>query len=262
MGSKIRIGITKDLINKIKAAPFIFFFLDYDGTLVPIKKRPSLATLPNTTRELLKTLSSKSWAELYIVSGRILKDVEGLVGLKSIGYVGNHGFELKAKGLKYINNKAEASKKAIAEFYGKLKRHLNIKGLITENKFYTLSIHYRLVKDKSLVEMLLKKIYNIAELYKGKIRLTKGKKVLEIRPNLNWNKGSMVNWILRHSRIKNVLPIFIGDDRTDEDAFRVLRKKGIGILVSNKKRPTYAGIRLKNPQEVHKLLKETLRVKA
>jgi len=263
MGPKIHLRITEDLKKKIDKAHFVLFFLDYDGTLCPIRKTPAKAIPAKKIRELLKKLSLKKWAKVYIVSGRTLGNIKQLINLRSVSYVGNHGFELDDPRLVFINKKAENSRRGIAEIYKKLKKTISIKEAIIENKFYTLSIHYRLVKKK-LVEKLKKQFYNIAAPYKrcGKISITHGKKVLEVRPNLVWNKGSMVKWILKRLGLKNALIIYIGDDKTDEDAFRALRqKKAITALVSKKHKQTAAKFCLNTPSEVFVFLKEIIQIK-
>ena len=142
------------------------------------------------------------------------------------------------------------------------KKSLKIKGIIIENKFYTLSVHYRLV-EKRVVEKLKKKFYNIAAPYQkeNKILVTHGKKVLEVRPNIIWNKGSMVRWILSRLHLKDALIVYIGDDKTDEDAFKALKKKALTVLVSKKNKHTLAKYRLNSPEEVIVILKKIIRIK-
>lgn len=290
MGGKIHFRITEDLKESLKKAKLIFFFLDYDGTLVPIRKKPGLAKISVKTRRLLKTLAEKKWAKVFIVTGRTLKNIKYLIGLKSISYIGNHGFELtcpaltlidfkidsrfrrndkgksslrkQGSNLTFSSKKAEDSGKAVRAIYRKLKKSLNIKDAIIENKFYTLSIHYRLVKKRYL-EILKCRAYNIAAPYrkKGVILITEGKKVLEIRPNLRWNKGSMVRWIIKKLRIRGGLPVYIGDDKTDEDAFKALKESGLTILVSKRPVPTEAKFRLKSPGEVFAFLMRVINLK-
>lgn len=262
MGGKIHFRITEDLKESLKKAKLIFFFLDYDGTLLAIRKKPGLAKISRKTRRLLKSLAKEKWTKVFIVTGRTLKNIKYLIGLKSISYIGNHGFELEDRNLTFFNKKAEDSKRAIRAIYRNLRKSLKIKDAIIENKFYTLSIHYRLVKKRYL-EILKSKVYNIAAPYrkKGIILITEGKKVLEIRPNLRWNKGSMVRWMIRKLRIRGGLPVYIGDDKTDEDAFKALRESGLTILVSKKPVPTEAKFRLKSPREVFAFLRYVINLK-
>ena len=85
-----------------------------------------------------------------------------------------------------------------------------------------------------------------------------GKKVYELLPNTDWDKGKAVLWLLEdlHLERGKVRPIYIGDDRTDEDAFRALGRRGIGILVSEEPRPSAATYSLGNPSEVERFLRE------
>ena len=257
MGGKILRRIKKDLEKRIKHTKKIIFFLDYDGTLTPIRKKPRLAKIDKNTKLLLTKLASKPHSRVFIVSGRSLKDIRSLIGLRSLCYIGNHGIELEGPGFKYINPKAKSLKPFIQRAYQTLKKKLKIKGIILENKIYTLSLHYRLVDSKKMP--VLKKIFNgiIRDLQKTKkVKITEGKKVLEIRPNTKWDKGKILKWVLKKKKSKGATVISIGDDKTDEDAFRALGKKGISILVSGKQRKTFAQYRLNSPKEVRNFLYE------
>lgn len=254
MGGKILRRAEKDIIEKIKRAGRIIFFLDYDGTLTPIRKKPSLAGIKKSTIATLKKLAKNPHFKVFIISGRSLKDVKNLIGIKSIFYIGNHGIELSGPNLSYVNRRAKSSKPYIQETYRILKKRLKSKGVIVENKNYTLSIHYRLLSPLKVRSLL--RIFNdaVRDIKKDKkIMVTEGKKVLEVRPAAIWNKGKIVKWVLTKS--KKSLPICIGDDITDEDAFRAIGKTGITILVSEKKRGTRAQYRLTSPEEVIKFLK-------
>lgn len=255
MGGEILRRTEKDIRDRIKNAKKIIFFLDYDGTLTPIRKKPRLAGIDKNTKKLLKKLANKRWSKVFIVSGRILKDIKNLIGLKNLYYVGNHGIELDGPGLRYLNRNAKISKPFVQRACKRLKKKLKLKGIIFENKIYTLSLHYRLVNPGKIPA--LKRIVKgaIKDLRK-QIKITEGKKVLEIRPNVKWDKGKIVNWSLKRLKTKNTLPICIGDDKTDEDAFKSLGKRGITILVSKKRKKTFAQYRLNSPKEVIKFLNE------
>ena len=247
----------REVLRRIKEAikrrkKTLIFFLDYDGTLTPIKRKPHLAKLKQSTKKILKKLSLKK--NVFIVSGRSLSDVKNLVGIKSIHYIGNHGIEVKGPRFNHVQPQAKKLKVHIQKAYKKLKKKLKLKGILVENKTYTLSVHYRLVKP-SLVPKVKKDFTElIGDLVKSKkIKITKGKKVFEVRPNIRWHKGKSISWVLKKQ--KKCLPICIGDDITDEDAFKALGKKGISILVSRKKRKTTADYRVSSPKEIVNLLK-------
>jgi len=247
----------REVLRRIKEAikrrkKNIIFFLDYDGTLTPIKSKPHLAKLKRSTKKILKNLNHKK--NIFIISGRSLSNVKNLIGIKSIYYIGNHGIEVKGPHLNYVHPQAKKIKPYIQKVYKKLKKKLKIKGVLVENKTYTLSVHYRLVKPY-LVSRVKKDFTKlVGDLLKSKkVKITNGKKVFEVRPNINWHKGKSISWVLKKQ--KKCLPICIGDDITDEDAFKALGKKGISILVSRKKRKTNANYRLSSPGEVVSLLK-------
>ena len=272
MGGKISGRTKKALAGKIRAAEKIAFFLDYDGTLAPIRKKPDLAKITRSSKSLLKKLSRKKWAEIFILSGRRLRDVKAMVGVKSLFYIGNHGMEMNGPGLDFIHPKAKVFRPLIKKCRKEMQKAIsacmgNPKGVILENKHFTLSLHYRTADTKKIP--LIKKVFwdTIRGLRgKGKINITRGKKVLEVRPRIKWDKGESVKWILKSplfpkTKTKKILPLCIGDDMTDEDAFRALGKQGASILVSRKKRKTAARYRLSSPGEVTKFLNWILSVK-
>ena len=250
MGGKIPRRIAEDLKRKICKAGKILLFLDYDGTLSPIRKEPGLARLGSKTRSLLKRLSRRNKVQLFIISGRALRDIKKLIRIKSITYSGNHGIELEGPHYSYINPRANAIRPEIQKYYKILKRAIRIKGAIIENKIYTLSVHYRMVGAAHVdkIEEILSRIK-----FSRKVKVARGKKVFEIRPSVDWDKGEIVKMILKKNG-KFTLPIYIGDDITDEDAFRALGKRGASVLVSRRRRKTAARYSLGSTGEVLALL--------
>ncbi len=260
MGRKIFRRTKKDLISRIKHAKKIILFLDYDGTLVPIRKKPKLAKISQSTKSLLMKLSKNPRVRIFIISGRSLQNIKSMVGIKSLCYIGNHGMELGGPGMNFVEKRALRIAPTVQKCCDNLKKKLKaFGGAFLENKHYTASLHYRLLDPRKTLE--LKKMFKsvIKEIPGRKnIKITEGKKVFEIRPNIKWDKGKSVNWILKKFSTgskKNNLPICIGDDITDEDSFKVLAKKGIGILVSKNARKTFAQYRLESPKDVVKLLR-------
>jgi len=211
-----------------------FLFLDYDGTLTPIVKRPGLAVLSKTRRKALVKLSKNPRVIVAVISGRMLSDLKKRVGLKGIYYAGNHGFEIEGPGVKLTHPKALRAKPLLRKIKAALTKQFgNIKGVIVEDKILTLSLHYRLVsaKDFRIIERIFPKLVSPYRKTK-KIRITRGKKVFEVRPNIAWDKGRAVLWFLKKVAGKSkAIPVYIGDDVTDEDAFKALRKKGVTMRV-------------------------------
>ncbi len=264
-------------MDEIKGKKLILL-LDYDGTLTPIVSRPELAVLSDDMRGVLKKTAKKH--PLAIISGRSLEDVKKLVDVENIYYAGNHGFEIsnnikklvdvenmchiqnhgfEISDEKIVHPEAEKAKPIINKICRKTQKKLShIKGSIVENKGDTASVHYRMVSDNDFP--VLEKIFNeVISFYvnEGKIRITKGKKVFEIRPNIEWDKGKAVKWVMDVLGKKGT-PVYIGDDQTDEDAFIALKNKGVTTLVSEKTRSTNAEYYLRNVDEVKKFLESLL----
>ena len=231
-------------------------FLDYDGTLTPIVKKPPLAVLSKARRTILKKIAKTTHITIAIISGRMLSDLKRRVGISGIYYAGNHGFEIQGPKIKIVHPKARLAKPILREIKAELKKRLkDIKGIIVEDKILTLSLHYRMARPKNFRR--IKKIFSeIVRPYQRteKIRVTRGKKVLEIRPDIEWNKGRAVLWLLKKlGKGSKVLPIYIGDDRTDEDAFLALKNLGLTIRVGKSKK-THAQHCVKNVNEVYMFL--------
>ena len=256
MGGKISGRIKKAIKGRLKTAKGIIFFLDYDGTLTPIKPKPHQAKISKSTKTLLKKLAKKTNGKVFILSGRGLADVKKMLGVPGLCYIGNHGIEVKGPGISYIHPPAKALEPILQKCYRVIKKNVKAKGIALENKKYTLSLHYRGAQKKEkpgIKKAFWKAIEGL--LKTGKIKVTSGKEVLEVRPNIKWDKGKILRRILKNKNTKFLLPICIGDDITDEDAFGALGKKGISILVSKKKRNTQAQYRLASVKEVINLLK-------
>jgi len=233
----------------------LLLLLDYDGTIVPIKSRPELAALPPHKRNLIETLSECPGIRVGFVTGRSLTDIWGMVRLENIIYIANHGLQIQAGKLSWIHPRAKRTAHLLSAVGQNLKEVLGqVKGVEIENKVLTLSIHYRNMKSWS-VARLKESINKLLQPRQRELKLSGGKKVIEIRPNIPWDKGVGVQKIVEMLKYqKPPLKIFLGDDITDEDAFRVLKKDGIGIKVG-KSSKTEARYYLRNPKEVFEFLK-------
>lgn len=236
----------------------MFLFLDYDGTLAPIAKRPEMARLPKETKKILTELNSNPSFTLAIISGRSLEDVSKLVGIKGVIYAGNHGLQMKGPRLAYTNKEALRNRKLLGDIRKRLRNKISgVKGVFVEDKGLTLSVHYRLASKKDIkpLKIVLKRL--LRPLIKtGKIRLTYGKMVCEIRPSAKWDKGKAVKWLLaRNARARRArLSICVGDDRTDEDMFRAVGSRGVTVCVGRSGSSSRAGFYLRNTGEVKKFL--------
>ncbi len=232
-------------------------FLDYDGTLTPIVSRPELAVLDESIKKVLIELSSK--IPVAIISGRDLKDVTNLVQIPNIYYAGNHGFELKHPD-DTVTLLEETKEYPPLLDQIQMSLHLlntSYPGVIIERKKFSLAVHYRLLKDESLIGSLEKLLLDSTTRF-PQFKLTSGKKVFELRPSINWHKGKAVQVITNkiYGNTFHSYPVYIGDDLTDEDAFRDIKGWGAGILVGGGWQSTLADYSLKNTDETGEFLEQ------
>jgi trehalose-phosphatase len=229
-------------------------FLDYDGTLSPIVETPDLAVMAEDMREAVIGLSRH--CPVGIISGRDLKDVQDKVGINSIVYAGSHGFDIAGpQGLQVEETVGEEflpvldkAEKALSQKLGTLP------GLLVERKKFAIAIHYRRV-DPAKVEWVEAIVDEVAADH-PELRKSYGKKIFEIQPQMDWHKGKALLSLLRTLKLdrEDVLPFYIGDDVTDEDAFRAFKGRGIGIVVRDLPYETAAAYSLKDPDEVRMFL--------
>jgi trehalose 6-phosphate phosphatase len=233
-------------------------FLDYDGTLTPIVSHPENAWLSESMRETLRSLAGR--LPIAVLSGRDLDDVRGRVHVDGIVYAGSHGFDIAgAGGLRRELGAAYLPVLDAAE--RELREALDeIPGAQLERKHFSVAAHYRNVSQEDAFKVALA-VDAVAEKHR-ELRRINGKKVYELLPDIDWNKGRAVLWLLETLELErgNAMPIYIGDDRTDEDAFRALEKRGVGILVSEQPQVTAANYALRNPEEVERFLEELIAV--
>ena len=229
-------------------------FLDYDGTLTPIVRRPEEAVLSKSMRETVRQLSMQ--LPVAVLSGRDLEDVRRHVEIDNVIYAGSHGFdiagpnglrkEVGAEFLPIIDLAEDELRQQIAA----------IPGALVERKRFSIAAHYRQASDDG-AEAVRKAVTEVAASHR-ELRIMEGKKVFELQPQIDWNKGRASLWLLDQlsSDRQPLFPIYIGDDITDEDAFRALRERGAGIIVSEQPPQTAATYSLKDVSEVERFLRE------
>jgi trehalose 6-phosphate phosphatase len=212
-------------------------FLDYDGTLTPIVEDPDAARLSPTMQGVLHALTRHPRYRVALVSGRALADLRSRVDGGALCLAGNHGLEIEGPGLRYEHPEGRRRRHQLEALRQTLQRDLDsIPGAWVEDKGLTLSVHFRRV-PKALAPKVQERVTQHASpaVEAGLFTLRTGKAVLEIRPHVPWDKGEAVRWLLQRWRraqpSSTLLAIYIGDDDTDEDAFRVLGPDGVGIVV-------------------------------
>jgi trehalose-phosphatase len=232
----------------------VALFLDYDGTLTPIVDSPDQAVLSDQMRDTVRKLAQL--CTVAVISGRDLQDVRSMVGIEDIFYAGSHGFDIegpRGREAQFQQGKEflPALDKAEEMLSGNLEE---IKGALLERKKFSIAVHYRKVKEEE-AERVEAVVDRVLEQF-PRLRKSYGKKVYELQPKIDWHKGRALLWVLDALDLNKpeVLPLYIGDDTTDEDAFIAIRDRGIGIVVMEKPRATEARYSLKNPEEVGQFL--------
>lgn len=236
-----------------RASGRLVLLLDFDGTLAPIVDRPELAAMPDRTRRALDRLMATERVTVAVVSGRGLADVRERAAIPGIAYAGNHGMEIEGAGLHRIHPEAAAARPELEAVAAIIEPALEgIDGAFLEDKGLTLSIHYRLAPDhaEEVREIVLE-----AAGGKPGLTITEGKMVIEVRPRVKWHKGRAVLFLLDQMQPPGDAPVlYLGDDRTDEDAFRALAAWGPaaeGILIAGQPSAESAATAwLRDPAEV------------
>ena len=187
-----------------------------------------------------------------IVSGRGLDDVRQKMGIPELIYAGNHGLEIEGPGWNFVHPGAEAFRAQLGGILAALDASLSgIEGVYVEGKELTLSVHYRLTPEEFRPTVLLTFDEALAESAKGEgIRVTRGKEVIEVRPDVDWHKGKAIEKLAsRHPA--GTLVCYFGDDLTDEDGFAAVHGlNGVSVFVGPARQPTRALYRLDDTSEV------------
>ncbi|MBZ5595312.1 MAG: trehalose-phosphatase [Acidobacteriia bacterium] len=238
--------------ERLRAAVRILLFLDFDGTLVPFVQDPSEARLDEGARQTLAQISRNARTVTTIISGRSASDICGRIGLDGVVYAGNHGLEICGRRLQFVEPVAAARQEKLAHLSTQLAAQLrDVEGAIVEFKGLTASVHYRWVAA-SEVARIQSAVEAAVALAPASFRLISSKMAFDIIPRTGWDKGKAVCWIKQHLGNGKALSIYLGDDLTDEDAFRVL-PDGITVKVGSIT-ATSARYCLADPAAVHEFL--------
>jgi len=218
------------------AERYLYLFLDYDGTLSPIVRDPDKAVLSLRMRGRLEALSKAGRCRIAVISGRALEDIRSRVGIAGITYGGNHGLEVEGPEGNLRYPIPEKARRALDDVRRTMERELSaIPGTFLEEKGMTLAVHLRRVKRGELL-IAAHAVSEATRSYRmrGEILVRPGKEVFEIRPSVEWDKGKTVLWLLEKCTVAGgepPWPLYVGDDRTDEDAFRAIRVRGVTVYV-------------------------------
>lgn len=228
--------------------------LDFDGTLSPIAPKPGLAVLPRDNKRLLQRLLRLRRARVAIVSGRALADIKRKVALSGLIYVGNHGLEIQdIEGRVWVHPQAKKQAKLMKRLASRLALELKgFPGVFVEDKGLTLSVHYRRLPRYLSPTPIHERITMLIDGLGHRVKLRLGKKVWEIRPALEWNKGFAIRRLMG-AKVGVWTAVLVGDDQTDEEGFKSLGPEAITVRVGYKK-DSHARFRVKNQRQVCRLL--------
>lgn len=285
------LNIWPSVARRLRNAGRVLLLFDYDGTLTPIVARPELARLAPAVREALARLASGGDGGgkfiVGLVSGRSLADLRALLAvpgpaaapgmpsaepgasdvrgpaaapgrpdIPGLLLAGNHGFEISGPGIEFVHPEAAALRPALDDAFARLQAAAAATpGAMVEHKGLSLTAHYRGVAPEQAGGLERAVEAAVAPLVEsGQLRITRGKMVREIRPNLPWHKGRAIAWL--HSRYPEApLPVYFGDDVTDEDGFIAAQELGgLAVFVGPPRDGTNALHQLDSPQEVAQTL--------
>ncbi|MDX1886005.1 trehalose-phosphatase [Mycolicibacterium sp. 120270] len=229
--------------------------LDFDGTLSEIVSEPNAATLIPGAETILRSLAGH--CPVAVISGRSLDDIRARVGVAGVWYAGSHGYELLAPdGSHHLNEMGVNAIETLSGAAEDIRNRLaGVPGVLIEDKRFAVAVHYRNVALE-LIDTVISTVRVVGQ--RNKLRVTGGRKVIELRPDADWGKGKTVEWILEQIDGPHLmLPIYVGDDLTDEDAFDSVRNRGIGVVVRNAEsgdRRSAARFALDGPEAVCRFL--------
>ena len=230
-----------DEIASVAAARPCGLFVDIDGTLAPIQPRPDMATVPRDVRDSLEAVARRM--SVAVLTGRSAADGRRMVGSDALLYVGNHGLEWLEGGRERVAPEAAPYTGVICALAADIAaRFSGYEGLIVEDKGPTLSVHYRLTADPGAARAVVLDFLKARGRTEG-LRVSEGKRVVEVRPPIEMSKGTSLVRIVQERGL--AAAIAMGDDVTDVDmllAVRALKasgalQAGIAIAVGGDETP-------------------------
>lgn len=244
--------VISEVKHRAQSTQWTSLFLDFDGTLTPIVADPAESQLDFAAAEALQTIANQQSTSAAIVSGRSVEDLYRRIHLEKLIYAGNHGLEIFGHDLAFVEPLAWASRTRLEQICRELEAELQaFEGALVEYKGLTASIHYRQAAKADAAAIRAVVVAAVAQA-DALFRVHPGRKVWNILPRSNWHKGAAVQWINSHLTEQQVLSIYLGDDVTDEDAFRAL-PDAITIKVGYAG-STAARFQLPDPASVHEFL--------
>jgi trehalose 6-phosphate synthase/phosphatase len=230
-------------------------FLDYDGTLSELSRHPSEAHMSDAMHQALDACIARADTDVSVISGRSLDDVHKMVGRNVVVYAGNHGLEIAGPGFEPFRHPDIAHYTERAGELAESMEEIRVPGVWVERKGASLTVHFReaeLERHAEIAERVR------AEILQAGFQPRDAHCAVEARPPIGWDKGHAVLHVLR-SRYgpawsEEMRVIYMGDDETDEDAFRSLEGLGATFRVGGADQPTSARRRLSGVPAVEALM--------
>jgi trehalose 6-phosphate phosphatase len=243
--------------ERVRGRP-LAVFLDYDGTLTPIVDDPDEARLTPAMRATIEALATSTL--VAVVSGRDLADVRTKVGIDGLAYAGSHGLDiLRPDGSRQQLATDHLHALDLAE--QTLERRLpDVPGVRIERKRFAIAVHDRQVDDAVVRSRIAEVVERIAAEH-PELRATGGKRIHELRPDIDWDKGRAIETLLVELDAEDRVPIYLGDDLTDEDGFRAVKGLGgVAVVVRGEddERSTTADAALDTTDDAGRFLDELL----
>ncbi len=251
----------RDILRRVAGAERVFWFIDFDGTLVPIVRRPDLVVFGDESREALRSLSRRPRTRVAIVSGRPLAFIRRRIGLRGLICAGNHGLEVRGPGVDFRHPGAVAARPSLLRVTRAWRTLLpGYPGALVEDKGMSVTFHYRQVRPSRQAGARRDAREAAAGMEgAGRVRLTEGKKIVEARPPVRWGKGDALKLLLRHWGYgrRDDLLVVLGDDETDRDMFGLVKGEDLAVFVGRGEAPPEATARLGGPASVRRLLERS-----
>jgi trehalose 6-phosphate phosphatase len=251
-----------DTVAGILMQSHILLLLEFDGTLAPVASSPGGAVLPPETRTVLKKLQAKDWCTVAVISGRSLRNLKGKVRIEGIIYAGDHGAEIEGSGIAFCAPVPPETLRALAN----IRAHLEflpsaLQGVLMEDKGTSLSIHFRAAKEAEK-HQAIEAVRLASGSFSDTVKVGSGQEVVEVTP-CSWDRGKAISWLVAHSAqpvSDNPIPVYIGDDSTDEDAFKAVGDRGLTVVVG-RRLDSSARYYLNEPEEVCRFLEMILKLR-
>jgi alpha,alpha-trehalase len=244
-------------IEERRAGRHLLLLLDFDGTLAPFNPDPGAVHLDAGTAGLLKRIAAQPIATIGVISGRRLPDLQKRLTFSGDMYLaGFHGLEIHAPGEAFIHPEAAAATSLMHSIATAVQPHLStLPGVFIEDKVFSIALHYREAAPAARVVATSRFVDAArADLDAGRLRILPGACVVELLPGAAWHKGSALQWI--RERVEGIhgptFTVYVGDDVTDQDAFRAIGPHGLAISASE--RATGGHYSVDGPEGVKRLL--------